>query len=103
MYLEQIEMFQGERVEIIELNLLNVGIQLELSLRIHFCNTIYTISFYNVSRFNIDNMSIPMDVFGFEIINHSNEGWAKDSNYEFRDFEDNRIGFFFEYLKLKEG
>ena len=79
----------------------NVDNQLVLSWKIHFENTFFRMTFYNVSRFRVGELSIPLEVNGFEIIDYSQNGWEKDSKYEIRDFEDDRINFFCEYLKME--
>ena len=94
--------FQGNKIEILEMILKNVGNQLELSWKIHFGNTVHRILFCNVSRFRVVDMSTPLEVYGFEIIDHSQDGWEKDSTYEIRDFEDDRVNFFCEYFEMDE-
>lgn len=102
MNIDPMIVFQGHKIEILEMFLSNVDNKLKLSWKVLFENTIYRITFYNISRLRMDNMSIPLDVQGFEIINHSFVGWAPDSNYEIRDFEDDRVHFFCEYFKIDE-
>lgn len=95
--------FQGNEIEILEMLLKNVDKQLELSWKIYFENVIYRITFYNVSRFKVRELSSPLVVQGFEIIDHSQNGWEKDSKYEIRDFEDDSINFFCESLEINDG
>ena len=99
---DQIEVFQGKKVEISEMILKNVDNQLELSCEIYFENAIYRITFYNVSRLRVGEWSAPLEVHGFEIINHSQNGWEKDSTYEIRDFEDDCVNFFCECFEMDE-
>lgn len=94
MNIGQIEVFKGERIEILEMILKNVNNQLNLSCEIYFQNTIFRITFYNISRFSVRELSAPFDVHGFEIIDHSQDGGEKNSTYEIRDFEDARVNFF---------
>lgn len=96
------EVFQGDRIEILEMILKNVDNQLNLSWKIYFQYAIFRITFYNISRFSVRELSAPFDVHGFEIIDHSQDGWEKDSTYEIRDFEDARVNFFCEYFKMDE-
>ena len=98
---DQTELFQGKKVEILEMILKNVNNQLELSCKINFQDAIFTIIFYNVSRFRIENLSTPLVVHGFEIINHFQNGWDADSKYEIRDFEYDRVHFFCECYENK--
>ena len=98
----QIEVFQGNKIEVVEMTLKNVDNHLELSWRIYFKDIFYRITFYNVSRFRVGEWSAPLEVHGFEIINHSQNSWEKDSIYEICDFEDNCVNFFCEYFKMGE-
>lgn len=102
MNIGQPEVFQGDKFEILEMILKNVDNQLELSWKIYFKNAIYKITFYNVSGFRVGEFSAPLEVYGFEIIDHSQKGWEKDSTYEIRDFEDDRVNFFCECFKIYE-
>ena len=43
---------------------------------------------------------MPLEIHGFEIINHSHKGWEKDSTYEIRDFENDRVKFLCECFKV---
>lgn len=101
MNIGQGEIFQGNKIEILEMILKNTDNQLELSWKIIFGNVVYRITFYNISRFSVGDLSAPLEVHGFEIINHSQNGWGKDSTYEIRDFEDDRVNFFCEYFKVQ--
>ena len=96
------EMLQGNKIEILEMVLKNVDGRLELSWKIHFENAVFRMVFSNVSRFRIGEVSTPIEIHGFEIVDHSQDGWEKDSTYEIRDFEDDRINFFCAYFKLDE-
>ena len=96
------EVFQGNKIEILEMVLKNVDNQLELSWKICFENTVHWMIFSNVSRFRIGEVSIPLEIRGFEMINHFQNGWEKDSTYEVRDFEDDRVNFFCECFKIDE-
>lgn len=96
------EIYQGNKIEILEMVLKNVDNQLELSWKIYFENTVCWMTFSNVSRFRIGEVSIPLEIRGFEMISHSQNGWEKDSTYEVRDFEDDRVNFFCECFKIEE-
>lgn len=101
MSIGQTESFQGNKIEILEMILKNTDNQLELSWEIYFDNAVYRMTFYNVSRFRVGDLSTPLEVHGFEIINHSQNGWEKDSKYEIRDFEDDCVNFFCECFKTE--
>lgn len=102
MNVEKIEIIQGNKIEILEMILKNVNNQLELSWKTYFENAVFWITFSNVSRFRIGELSTPLEIHGFEIINHFQNGWEKDSKYEIRDFEDDRVNFFCENIKTYE-
>ena len=89
-------------MQILEMVLKNVDNQLELSWKIYFENAVCWITFSNVSRFRIGEMSTPLEIHGFKIINYSQNGWEKDSRYEICDFEDDRVNFFCEDFKMDE-
>lgn len=102
MNIEKAKIIQGNKIEILEMILKHVDSQLVLSWKIYFENAIFRMTFFNVSRFRIGEVSIPLEIHGFEIINHSQNGWDKDSTYEIRDFEDDHVNFFCEYFKIDE-
>ena len=100
MNMEKAKMIQGNKIEISEMILKNVDNQLELSWKICFEKAVCRITFSNVSRFRIGEVSLLLEIHGFEIINHSQNGWEKDSTYEIRDFEDDHVHFFCECFKM---
>ena len=64
-------------------------------------NDFFRITFFNVSRFRVGELMVPVEVHGLEIINHSQKGWEKDFKYEIRDFEDDLICFFCESFMVE--
>ena len=48
MNMEKIEIFQGNKIEILEMVLKNVDTQLELSWKIYFENAVFWITFSNI-------------------------------------------------------
>ena len=100
MNIGQAKIFQGNKIEILQMTIKSVDNQLELSWEICFNGVVYRMTFYNVSRFRAEALSIPLEVHGFEIINHIQDGWEKDSAYEIRDFEDDRVNFFCERFEI---
>lgn len=102
MNIGKVENFQGNKIEILEITLKKVDNKLKLSWKICFENTVFWITFSNVSRFRIGEVSMPLEIHGFEIIDHSQNGWEIDSTYEIRDFEDDRVNFYCEYFKIDE-
>ena len=88
------------KITILEMNLINLGDNLELTCRIFFDNIVIRIVFNNVSGLKIENFSPPLEVQGLEIINHSQDGYAPDSRHEIRDYENDSINFFCENFTL---
>ena len=84
------------KITILEMNLINLNDKLELSCRIFLDNIVTRIVFNNVSRLRIENFSPPLEVQGFEIINHSQDGYTSDSRYEICDYENDSLSFFCE-------
>ncbi len=101
MHVGQIEMLQGNNIEILKMVVEEVDNQLELYWEICLKGTFSSVKFYNVSRLRIKELSSPLEVHGFEIINHTKDGWEKDSTYEIRDFEYGRISFFCESIEIQ--
>lgn len=98
--MENIFFLQGKVIFIIEINLVCVNGTMDLLLKVKYSGESYRLIFRNVSRFSIDDLSAPMEVQGFEIVDHSSSGWDKDSRFEIRDFEENKINFYCEEYKL---
>jgi len=85
----QTGIFQGKMIEISEMILSNTDNQLDMSWKIYFENAIYKITFYNVSRLRMENLSAPLQIQDFEIINHSQNGW-EDATTQYQDGWENR-------------
>ena len=101
MDVKKVDFFQGKKIEILEMILKNVDNQLDVLWKIQIENEFFQITFSNVSRFRMGVVSLPLEIHGFEILKHSQNGWEKDSTYEIRDFEDDRIGFFCECFETE--
>jgi len=86
----------GKQLEIVELKV--VKKEQRLNMQMHFwCEgKFYSASFFNVSRINITNFSVPLQIGGLEIISTSEIGWDASSRYMFNDFEDTTLNFYFE-------
>ena len=102
MNIKKVEMFQGHKVEVVEMVLECADNKLNLFWKIYMDDAIFNITFFNVSRFRIEEISAPFEIHGFEVISHTQNGWESDSAYEIRDFEDNLISFFCECFTLDE-
>ena len=92
-------MIQGKELVVLEISICYTDCQLELVLKGLFNKTSFIVCFYNVSRINIQMLSNPMVIHGFEIVCNKQEGWDRDSNYMVHDFEDNCISFFCEKIE----
>ena len=65
---EKAEVLQGKKIEILEMALKQVDGQLVLSWKISFENTVFRMTFSNVSRFRIGEVSIPLEIHGLKMI-----------------------------------
>lgn len=89
-----IKKLNGKKIEITKMLLRHENDQLVVSWELYCDRKAMSITFYHVSRLSLTSISVPIEVQGFEIIDHSHEGWANDSKYEIRDYEDDCIHFF---------
>ena len=71
----QAECLNGRKIGILEMTLKSVDNQLELSWKITAANAVYRMVFFNVSRLRLEEISAPIEIHGFEIIDHSQNGW----------------------------
>lgn len=105
MKLDILKDIQGQPIEILEFFLNSKDLKLELSLKFYCNNITYIIVFYNVSCINIEDLSMPMQIGGFEIISNKKFGYDKSQNYKVHDFEEERICFYcedFEFINFDE-
>ena len=102
MNIEKIEVFKGNKIELIEMIITTEDNQLCLFWKTTFKDRIVQLKFFNVSRFRMGEISAPLEIHGFDIINHSQKGWENESKYEICDYEDNRVNFFCEKFELLE-
>ena len=95
------EMLQGRSVRILDMALTDTGGQLELTWKASLGDTLFQITFHNVSRLSMKDVWSPVEIQGFMTIDHSSSnGWDKDSSYEVRDFEDDLVRFFCESFEI---
>lgn len=87
---------QGQQIEILEFILKRIDYQLELSLKISCNNKIYLLVFYNVSDINMEALSMPLQIGGFEIISNIKLGYEKSNRYRIHDFEEDKLSFYCE-------
>lgn len=67
---------------------------MDLTLTVNLDNTELQIRFKNVSGITIKEISFPMCVQGFEIIDNQKNGWEGSQRYTVHDFEDETIHFY---------
>lgn len=97
---KRIEIINGKTIIINEINLRNCNNRLVLSWNVLDRSKVMRIIFYNASRIRINMFSMPMIVQGLEIIDHSRDGWDRESVYEIHDYEDDCISFFCEHIEV---
>ena len=57
--------------------------------------------FYNVQNLHLERIGGKYNqIYGFEIVDKSKDGWAKDQRYFVNDYEDNLISFSCESIKV---
>lgn len=100
MSMDWIKYLQGERIEIFEMILSGKDNKLELTWRISVGNRRIKLFFHNISCFSMNSVSVPFEIDGFEVIDHLQDGWQKDSRYEVHDYEDGKVCFFCECIDL---
>ena len=76
--------------------------QLKLFLSASTIEVSFAATFFGVSRVTFENFSFPMEICGFEIISHQGEGWAQDSRFEIRDYEDGKVSFYCQSYDIQE-
>lgn len=86
-------LFQGQQVEINELNLIRDATKADLKLQIISKCNIVNILFRNISDLKNDNFSVPFQICGFEILDNRENGWESSRRYIVQDFEDGKIQF----------
>ena len=68
--------------------------QLNLNMYVHVANRILLIKFINVSSFNIQIVSYPIQIECIEIIDNSSRGWSSEVTYHVYDLENDTIDFY---------
>lgn len=87
------DFLQGKDLQIDSLSLSGVNKQLDISVTGHLENDTFSILFENVSSLSVQELSYPMYLEGFEIIDNSYRGWSDDVRYYVHDLEDDHIRF----------
>ena len=60
----------------------------------------YKILFEEVTRLTVAFHGCPFLIQGFEILDHSTDGWQSDARYEVRDYEEDSIAFYCEKITI---
>ena len=100
MKISNLDLVQGNNIEIFELRLSYEHSQCNLTVKCFCKNNEVMIQCMNVSDLNIQNLSAPMQINGFEILSNKSRGWESRSNYTIHDFEGNRMEFFCEHVEI---
>ena len=100
MVIDNLEFVQGKEFTITELMLLYENSEFNLTLKGFSNKYEVLIHCFNTSHLNIQNLSAPMQICGFEIICNKSKGWERTSNYTIHDFEENRIEFLCENIEI---
>ena len=98
---EEIESLRGKEIEILEMNLTSGDGGLTLTWNMRVDGSLLTAVFRNVSELRFDGLSAPVIIHGFEIVDHTADGWQRNSAYEIRDFEDCLVGFYCGEITVK--
>ena len=81
-------------VTITHIHLFSDGNQLNAYIVMHDADVDRRMEFREVSSLSVASLSYPMQIWGFQIVDHKEDGWSAPERYEVRDFEDNLIHFF---------
>ena len=101
---KNIDMIQGQEIQVIDFNLSVNGIESVLTMSFLLKDEVMRMIFHNVSCLNINNFSMPYQICGFQIIDNKGRGWDKSVRYTVNDFEDRTIEFHcesFEFIKAE--
>lgn len=96
-----VEQLQGQSILVRNLSLTDDGC-LSLTLKVSCNGKNCTLLFENVSRFRCSFETSETVIQGFEIIDHSADGWQSDARYEVRDYEDDSLAFCCERIIVTE-
>ena len=92
----------GKMLLIDNLHITTVNQRLMLTLDADIEGKIYHVICKNVSSFQINSFSYPMQISGFAVVDNSTKGWQSDVRYEIYDFEDGSIRFFCEEILVHD-
>lgn len=93
---------QGKEIEILEMNLTSGDGGLTLTWKMRVEGSFLTAVFRNVSELRFDGLSVPVVIHGFEVVDHTADGWQENTAYEIRDFENGIIEFYCGEVTIKQ-
>ena len=96
------DVLDGKMLLINNLRITTVNQRLILELDAYIEGKKYHIICKNVSSFQINSFSYPMQISGFAVVDNSTKGWQSDVRYEIYDFEEGRIRFFCEEILVHD-
>ena len=98
---QNIDIIQGQKIELTQLNLSVDGYEAKVSLEFLLNDELFCIHFHNVSNLTVKNFSMPFQISGFEILDNKYRGWERALRYTVHDFEEGILKFFCEYFELE--
>ena len=97
---KDIMIIQGQEMKIINLNLSIDGYEATLTIKALVNKKNVCVVFHNVSNLTIDELSMPFQITGFQILDNKNKGWDKSIRYTVLDFEQDNIRFYCECYEI---
>ncbi|MBQ2734631.1 MAG: hypothetical protein IJD82_10745 [Clostridia bacterium] len=94
------EELQGQSISVHSLSLTDDNGYRTLTLKVSCNGKDATLCFENVSPFCCSFETSETVIHGFEIIDHSADGWQTDARYEVRDYEEDSIAFYCENITV---
>ena len=94
------DILNNARIEILEFSISCLSDELIVLLTGRTETSTFSICFFNVSCLNLKELSVPMIIQGFEIIDNKSDGWDNCSRFFIHDFEEGTISFYCENYEL---
>ena len=94
------EELQGQSISVHSLSLTDDNGYRTLILQVSCNGKDATVCFENVCRFRCSFEDSETVIHGFEIVDHSTDGWQADACYEVRDYEEDSIAFYCENITV---
>ena len=96
-----LDQLQGKSVELDELTIKRQDGQLIMKLSLYVEGKRCICIFRNVTGLTLDELSYPMQIMGFEILDNKKLGWESAQRYTVRDYEDGIIRFWCEEVEVE--